>query len=61
MLTAAVLPRVLAGRRAAVPADPDAPHTWTGQPARSGAGSPSASAMNSGISRLPEPSVAITT
>jgi nucleoside-diphosphate-sugar epimerase len=29
MLTAAVLPRVLGGRRAAVPADLDAPHTWT--------------------------------
>ena len=29
LLTAAVLPRVLAGRRASVPADLDAPHTWT--------------------------------
>ena len=29
LLTAAVLPRVLAGRRASVPADLEAPHTWT--------------------------------
>jgi nucleoside-diphosphate-sugar epimerase len=29
LLTAAVLPRVLAGERASVPADLDAPHTWT--------------------------------
>jgi len=29
LLTLAVLPRVLAGRRASVPADLDAPHTWT--------------------------------
>lgn len=29
MLTEAVLPRLLAGRRASVPADLDAPHTWT--------------------------------
>ncbi|QYN36412.1 NAD-dependent epimerase/dehydratase family protein [Pseudonocardia sp. DSM 110487] len=29
MLTLAVLPRVLAGRRASVPADLDAPRTWT--------------------------------
>ncbi|GAB2871518.1 NAD-dependent epimerase/dehydratase family protein [Streptomyces mayteni] len=29
MLTAAVLPAVLAGRRARVPADVDAPHSWT--------------------------------
>lgn len=29
LLTAAVLPRVLAGKRASVPADLDAPHTWT--------------------------------
>jgi nucleoside-diphosphate-sugar epimerase len=29
LLTAAVLPRVLAGRRASVPADLDAPRTWT--------------------------------
>jgi nucleoside-diphosphate-sugar epimerase len=29
MLTLAVLPRVLAGKRASVPADLDAPHTWT--------------------------------
>lgn len=29
LLTAAVLPKVLAGRRASVPADLDAPHTWT--------------------------------
>lgn len=27
--TALVLPKVLAGKRAAVPADPDAPHSWT--------------------------------
>ncbi|TWF76741.1 nucleoside-diphosphate-sugar epimerase [Pseudonocardia hierapolitana] len=29
LLTLAVLPRVLAGERASVPADLDAPHTWT--------------------------------
>jgi nucleoside-diphosphate-sugar epimerase len=29
LLTGLVLPRVLAGRRASVPADLDAPHTWT--------------------------------
>jgi nucleoside-diphosphate-sugar epimerase len=29
MITLAVLPRVLAGKRASVPADLDAPHTWT--------------------------------
>jgi nucleoside-diphosphate-sugar epimerase len=29
LITLAVLPRVLAGRRASVPADLDAPHTWT--------------------------------
>jgi nucleoside-diphosphate-sugar epimerase len=29
LLTAAVLPRVLVGKRASVPADLDAPHTWT--------------------------------
>jgi nucleoside-diphosphate-sugar epimerase len=29
LLTAAVLPRVLAGKRASVPAALDAPHTWT--------------------------------
>jgi nucleoside-diphosphate-sugar epimerase len=29
MITNLVLPRVLAGRRASVPADLDAPHTWT--------------------------------
>jgi nucleoside-diphosphate-sugar epimerase len=29
LLTAAGLPRVLAGKRASVPADLDAPHTWT--------------------------------
>ena len=29
LLTNAVLPRVLAGRRAVVPADLDAPHSWT--------------------------------
>jgi nucleoside-diphosphate-sugar epimerase len=29
LLTAAVLPAVLAGKRASVPADLDAPHTWT--------------------------------
>jgi nucleoside-diphosphate-sugar epimerase len=29
LITMAVLPRVLAGRRASVPADLDAPHTWT--------------------------------
>jgi nucleoside-diphosphate-sugar epimerase len=29
LLTAQVLPRVLAGRRASVPADLDAPHSWT--------------------------------
>jgi nucleoside-diphosphate-sugar epimerase len=32
MLTLAVLPRVLAGKRASVPADLDAPHTWTAVP-----------------------------
>jgi nucleoside-diphosphate-sugar epimerase len=29
LITMAVLPRVLAGRRASVPADLDAPHSWT--------------------------------
>ncbi|MEU9795514.1 NAD-dependent epimerase/dehydratase family protein [Streptomyces sparsogenes] len=29
LLTVAVLPKVLAGRRAVVPADPDAAHSWT--------------------------------
>lgn len=29
LFSIAVLPKILAGKRAAVPADPDAPHTWT--------------------------------